>query len=571
MKKTKIMSVLVAMMFCFSVVGSSLASVRYMEDQKGEEGSWTGDYMSPAQAAKEGKKGEKKEALGASAEEDTLGAIWLTYKVEDVVKKEDNGQDKYFVQITIDSQTYLGEVSEKDKGKIEAYPAEELVATTGKNREVIDGVIPAQYINILAPSNNHIPAIEVNGKAIEGAVEGLEKQNGEGNINVGRVTGEDGRNIYVEVPEEYVGAEGVKVTIDISKEDNARYIQTSDGRYVIPKENVTFNAAGTGNGNGNGNTNGNENGNGTGNENGNGNTNGNENGNGNINENKNINGNENGNGTGNENGNGEVNEIKKVDVAKEDLNQKTDITKPDTYGKIKQTKKYLVIYNKNGKSLIRISIKGMSNKQIELLKKYYNENIANKSVEAAKEALKNLKNKVKSIMKGNTYAKIKVIKNKKKVATKIKLYNQKGKVVKKINIKGLKSHDIKEVKAYFKSKLYAKSSKTTAKALKRLQKKIKRYKKINKRIIKKYGKKGLNRINKIANEISYSQGYSIKQVYRILAKNKIGKNQINKVYKQLRKMDKAYYKKHGSLSWFFWDITEYNFKKAVSNVKKGKK
>jgi len=282
------------------------------------------------------------------------------HKVEGI-KREDG---KYYVSFSAGAKTFWVEVvKEEDKNEIDAYDRAKLglYVEIPKGVEAEDGII-SQYSTIYNP-DSYSPtayASDINVKGL--SLSNVQKETvkiptgrvpEEREAYIGTATTENGRKIYVEVPEEYVGKD-IKISVNISDKDYVKYYKADEGKYVLPKENVKFEVKES------------------------------------------------------------INNLKTNDEQLNISEQKEKeyrIKNNDTYGKIKigkgKNKNYLIIYNKNDKEVTKVKVKGCNKKQKNYLIDYYNKKIRNKNknYRSVKKLLNNLNKKATEFRILNKYGK----------------------------------------------------------------------------------------------------------------------------------------------------------------------
>ena len=285
-----------------------------------------------------------KENVDFSVKED----VWNSYNVTDVKRNGDS------ISVTANGKTM--EIKGFDKGKLEAYPAENLfVETNGQDVKIMTSYSYSY--------SSPVPKDTWNAKGEVSNVENVKLQNSNTEISVGTfLNTATNRQVNVEIPKEYAN-KNVTVTVNITENDNTKYIKTDDGKYVIPKENVKFSVKADTNV-----------------------------------QPQPVNNNQE-KVTNTTNGNANVNT--QSNDNKTNAKVKANAV---TYSQIKIAKNKkgavtnLVIYDRNGKKT-KINTKGMSKKQINNLVKYFNKNLKDKkkNSKAAKKALSNLKKKANKI------------------------------------------------------------------------------------------------------------------------------------------------------------------------------
>jgi len=323
-------------------ISVNISDKDYVKYYKADEGK----YVLP----KENVKFEVKESVDVSG----------NHKVEGI-KREDG---KYYVSFSAGAKTFWVEVvKEEDKNEIDAYDRAKLglYVEIPKGVEAEDGII-SQYSTIYNP-DSYSPtayASDINVKGL--SLSNVQKETvkiptgrvpEEREAYIGTATTENGRKIYVEVPEEYVGKD-IKISVNISDKDYVKYYKADEGKYVLPKENVKFEVKES------------------------------------------------------------INNLKTNDEQLNISEQKEKeyrIKNNDTYGKIKigkgKNKNYLIIYNKNDKEVTKVKVKGCNKKQKNYLIDYYNKKIRNKNknYRSVKKLLNNLNKKATEFRILNKYGK----------------------------------------------------------------------------------------------------------------------------------------------------------------------
>jgi len=232
MKKIKILSVLVAVSFVFNIADYVFAAVGNISDKNSPQGALQLEFKTPAQF-------EENKNIDISGQHKVSG-----------IKREGG---KYYLSFSAGSKTFWLEVTgEEDKNEIDAYDRKDLglYVDIPKGAEAKEGIV-SKYTTIYNPDSysptHHASDINVNGLTVTDIhKETVKVPTGRSPIEkemyVGTVTTETGRNIYVEVPEEYVG-KNITASINISDKDYVDYSRGEKDKHIISKENVKFDAA----------------------------------------------------------------------------------------------------------------------------------------------------------------------------------------------------------------------------------------------------------------------------------------------------------------------------------------